>query len=147
MQKWRISRWNHLIMILSSLCLRYMGKSIRIIIQFCKHPFVDRRLPIVADSFVEKEFGTGERLIFVQFSFFFYYFERDLIKEIWVRSDGWILQSPSQWNNVKFHVDCEEFFNSNEIFWWNFFFIVYWIIKEIIYRQCSPSINITLNLL
>uniref|UniRef100_A0A0M3IW06 valine--tRNA ligase n=1 Tax=Ascaris lumbricoides TaxID=6252 RepID=A0A0M3IW06_ASCLU len=50
--------------------------------KFCKHPFVDRRLPIVADSFVEKEFGTGERLIFVQFSFFFYYFERDLIKEI-----------------------------------------------------------------
>uniref|UniRef100_A0A915A9X0 Valine--tRNA ligase n=1 Tax=Parascaris univalens TaxID=6257 RepID=A0A915A9X0_PARUN len=27
--------------------------------KFCKHPFVDRRLPIVADSFVEKEFGTG----------------------------------------------------------------------------------------
>lgn len=27
--------------------------------KFCKHPFVDRKLPIVADSFVEKEFGTG----------------------------------------------------------------------------------------
>ncbi|VDD90962.1 unnamed protein product [Enterobius vermicularis] len=27
--------------------------------KYCKHPFLDRRLLIVADSFVEKEFGTG----------------------------------------------------------------------------------------
>ncbi|VDM70836.1 unnamed protein product [Strongylus vulgaris] len=25
----------------------------------CKHPFVDRELPIIADSFVDREFGTG----------------------------------------------------------------------------------------
>ncbi|KAI5801174.1 tRNA synthetases class I-domain-containing protein [Geopyxis carbonaria] len=27
--------------------------------KFAKHPFVDRRLPIVADDYVEKDFGTG----------------------------------------------------------------------------------------
>ena len=27
--------------------------------KFAKHPFVDRRLPIIADNMVEKDFGTG----------------------------------------------------------------------------------------
>lgn len=27
--------------------------------KFAKHPFVDRRLPIVADDMVDKDFGTG----------------------------------------------------------------------------------------
>uniref|UniRef100_A0A1I7YCJ4 Valine--tRNA ligase n=1 Tax=Steinernema glaseri TaxID=37863 RepID=A0A1I7YCJ4_9BILA len=27
--------------------------------KFCEHPFVDRKIPIVADDFVDREFGTG----------------------------------------------------------------------------------------
>lgn len=27
--------------------------------KYCKHPFLDRKLKIIADPFVEKEFGTG----------------------------------------------------------------------------------------
>lgn len=27
--------------------------------KICQHPFVDRKLPIIADSYVDKEFGTG----------------------------------------------------------------------------------------
>lgn len=28
--------------------------------KFVKHPFVDRRLPIICDDFVDMDFGTGE---------------------------------------------------------------------------------------
>lgn len=28
--------------------------------KYVKHPFCDRKLPIVCDEFVEKEFGTGK---------------------------------------------------------------------------------------
>lgn len=28
--------------------------------KFVQHPFCDRKLPIVCDDFVEKEFGTGK---------------------------------------------------------------------------------------
>uniref|UniRef100_A0A914Y9N0 valine--tRNA ligase n=1 Tax=Panagrolaimus superbus TaxID=310955 RepID=A0A914Y9N0_9BILA len=27
--------------------------------KFCRHPFINRKLPIIADTFVEREFGTG----------------------------------------------------------------------------------------
>lgn len=29
--------------------------------KFVKHPFCDRKIPIIADDFVEMEFGTGEQ--------------------------------------------------------------------------------------
>lgn len=35
--------------------MRYIGK-------YVQHPFCDRRIPIVADEFVDMEFGTGKRL-------------------------------------------------------------------------------------
>lgn len=28
--------------------------------KFVKHPFIDRRMPIVCDDFVDMEFGTGK---------------------------------------------------------------------------------------
>lgn len=30
--------------------------------KYVQHPFCDRKLPIICDSFVEKEFGTGKLL-------------------------------------------------------------------------------------
>lgn len=35
---------------------RYIGK-------YVQHPFCDRRIPIVADEFVDMEFGTGKLLL------------------------------------------------------------------------------------
>ena len=29
--------------------------------KFVRHPFSDRKLPIVCDEFVERDFGTGDR--------------------------------------------------------------------------------------
>jgi valyl-tRNA synthetase len=31
--------------------------------KFVVHPFCDRKLPIVCDDFVDREFGTGEKLL------------------------------------------------------------------------------------
>ena len=30
--------------------------------KFVRHPFLDRRLPVVCDEFVEKDFGTGKHV-------------------------------------------------------------------------------------
>lgn len=36
--------------------------------KYVQHPFCDRKLPIVCDDFVEKDFGTGKLLKMINFN-------------------------------------------------------------------------------
>lgn len=55
--------------------IQYIGK-------YVQHPFCERRIPIIADEFVEMEFGTGKyQLIFIKiFSTCYKYLLLKLIK-------------------------------------------------------------------
>lgn len=52
---------------------RYIGKYVR-------HPFCDRRIPIVADEFVDMEFGTGEYVLVKK--------KKEEVKAEWIDESG-----------------------------------------------------------
>ena len=51
--------------------------------KFVQHPFFDRKLPIVCDSFVDMAFGTGEGLLFSSSSSFAFYILYTPHFEVW----------------------------------------------------------------